>query len=190
MGSPDLDLRPPQMKRSTMRAWIQECPHCHYLAPELSLPVASKTALDSAAYEALRVEARFPELARKFLGYALLTVESNPIQAGYARLRAAWDCDDARLAESATACRNAAAECFMRLKPFEDNEPGAATALVLIDVLRRAGNFEQAAGECGELWPSQNVAEVMRDVLKYQRVLITQRDDAAYRIEDAIRAAS
>ena len=34
-GYPDLDLRPPEMKRSSMFAWLQECPHCGYIATNL-----------------------------------------------------------------------------------------------------------------------------------------------------------
>ncbi len=30
-GSPDLDLRPPEMRRSTMWLWIQRCPCCNYV---------------------------------------------------------------------------------------------------------------------------------------------------------------
>ena len=35
-GYPDLDLRPPEMQRSTMNVWIQECPHCGYVAGKLT----------------------------------------------------------------------------------------------------------------------------------------------------------
>ena len=34
-GYPDLDLRPPEMQRSTMGTWIHECPHCGYVAGSL-----------------------------------------------------------------------------------------------------------------------------------------------------------
>ena len=37
-GSPDLDLRPPQMKRGTMPLWVQECPSCGYTAEDVSDP--------------------------------------------------------------------------------------------------------------------------------------------------------
>ncbi len=35
-GSPDLDTRPPEMKRSTLSLWIQRCPSCGYSSPDLS----------------------------------------------------------------------------------------------------------------------------------------------------------
>src|SRR5262245_66304931 len=36
VGSPDLDLRPPEMKRSTMDAWLQECPNCGFVSGNLA----------------------------------------------------------------------------------------------------------------------------------------------------------
>ena len=34
MGAPDLDLRPPEMARSTMNTWTYECPHCSYVSAD------------------------------------------------------------------------------------------------------------------------------------------------------------
>ena len=34
-GSPDLDLRPPEMQRSTMCFWVQRCPSCGYVASSI-----------------------------------------------------------------------------------------------------------------------------------------------------------
>lgn len=36
MGSPDLDTRPPEMERSTIKYHIQYCPSCHYCAPDIT----------------------------------------------------------------------------------------------------------------------------------------------------------
>ena len=35
-GSPDLDLRPPEMKRSTMPYWVQECTKCSYVSKKVT----------------------------------------------------------------------------------------------------------------------------------------------------------
>jgi hypothetical protein len=35
-GAPDLDLRPPPMKRQTIEYWVQECPYCGYVASNIS----------------------------------------------------------------------------------------------------------------------------------------------------------
>ena len=37
-GSPDLDLRPAEMRRSTMPLWVQECPECGYVSKKVSDP--------------------------------------------------------------------------------------------------------------------------------------------------------
>jgi hypothetical protein len=34
-GSPDLDLRPPEMERSTLCFWLQECPNCGFVSEDL-----------------------------------------------------------------------------------------------------------------------------------------------------------
>ena len=34
--APDLDLRPGEPLRSTMRFWLQQCPHCGYAAPDIT----------------------------------------------------------------------------------------------------------------------------------------------------------
>ena len=35
-GFRDLDMRPPEMERSTIDTWVQRCPFCGYCAPEIS----------------------------------------------------------------------------------------------------------------------------------------------------------
>ena len=42
-GYPDLDLRPPEMQRSTMHVWIQECPHCGYSFPKVISNMTGKS---------------------------------------------------------------------------------------------------------------------------------------------------
>src|SRR5438093_611864 len=88
-GSADLDLRPPEMKRSTMRAWLQLCPHCGYVAPDLSRKVGDLAVVGSAEYRSAVSDKRFPELARRFLAYAHLFAASDSAAAAHQRLCAA-----------------------------------------------------------------------------------------------------
>ena len=71
-GSPDLDLRPAEMQRSTMEVWLQVCPHCRYIAPAISQQVGDLSFVATAEYGTTLDDRRFPELARRFLAYALL----------------------------------------------------------------------------------------------------------------------
>ena len=36
-GSPDLDTRPPEMMRSTIFTWVQQCSRCGYCASNISI---------------------------------------------------------------------------------------------------------------------------------------------------------
>jgi hypothetical protein len=184
-GSPDLDLRPPEMHRSTMGAWLQECPHCRYVAPNLSRPVGDLSVIVGSEYCGLLADQRFDELARRFLAYALLISASDLEGAGQSRLRAAWVCDDYGRPDLATDCRTSAAECFKRLKPFEDSEPGVTQGAILVDVLRRTAQFDEAESECSELLRLGMTQGVVRQVLEYQLGLIAQRDSFAHTIAEA-----
>lgn len=183
-GSSDLDLRPPEMQRSTMGSWLQECPHCRYIAPDLGEAAGDLDVVTTPEYRAVLDDERFPELARRFLAYALL-LKADPVSAGYARLRAAWVCDDAGRAERAAECRGAAADGMAAGRPFPDTERGVTAGAVLVDVLRRGGRFEESAAECDSLLEYESAKDVLQKVLEYQARLIAARDTAAHTIADA-----
>lgn len=183
-GSSDLDLRPPEMQRSTMHTWLQVCPHCGYIAPSLSSTTGDTTKVSGPEYRQVMDDQHYPELARRFLAYALLTVSADPASAALARLSAAWVCDDSGLTELAIECRCRAADCFLKLKPFEESEKAMSQGAVLVDVLRRAGKFERAAIECNALLTSPKAAGILRQVLEYQRRLIGDRDATIHRVEE------
>lgn len=185
-GSSDLDLRPPEMQRSTMRLWLQQCPTCGYVAADISRPHGDMALIGLPDYQKTLKDRRFPEGARRFLACALLNDKANPAVAAHSRLHAAWVCDDAGETAQAKECRFLAAEGFARLKPFEDSEPGVTQGTTFVDVLRRSGRFEQAAAECGELLSMQAAQGIVRQVLEYQRRLIADRDEAGHRVEEAV----
>eukprot|EP01006_Ploeotia_vitrea_P013850 TRINITY_DN36245_c0_g1_i1.p1 TRINITY_DN36245_c0_g1~~TRINITY_DN36245_c0_g1_i1.p1 ORF type:complete len:259 (-),score=29.84 TRINITY_DN36245_c0_g1_i1:148-924(-) len=77
-GSPDLDLRPPPMKRGTMSRWVEECPHCNYcgtstedLPAELPLE-ETKAVMASTEYQQ---QTKVGSLASRFLRQALLATK-------------------------------------------------------------------------------------------------------------------
>ena len=65
-GRPDLDLRPAEMQRSTMEVWLQVCPHCRYIAPDLAQQVGDLSVVATAEYRTTLDDQRFLELARRF----------------------------------------------------------------------------------------------------------------------------
>lgn len=174
-GSADLDLRPPPMQRDTMDTWLEQCPHCGYVAGDLSTPDAQSARVDTLEYKAVLADPLFPELARRFLARALLD-QDNLGQAGHWRLCAAWVCDDADAPEKSVVCRLKAAETLMKLKPFPDTEAGCTQGAVFVDVLRRGRAFAQAAWECEALLSYESARDVLRQVLEFQRQLIAAND--------------
>jgi hypothetical protein len=175
-GIPDLDFRPAELARSSMFAWLQQCPHCGYCAPDISAAPADPAVLDSAQYRKALSREDFPEVARRFLAHAVASSPSRPLQAAQAFLHAAWICDDHQLVRQAAICRQLSASWFLRCKPFASNVEGLSTATVLVDVLRRCGRFAEAARECRALLSQPALPPALRAILSFALGLIGRRD--------------
>jgi len=189
-GSPDLDLRPPEMQRSTMDAWLQECPKCHFVNRNLTYSITNARAiLESSRYQELIAKKRIPEVARKFACFALLNADDSE-KAGEALVRSAWACDDAGAVEDAVAFRNQAADLLLSLQPFADNEDRVTLATALVDILRRASRFSDAQTLAMTLRSMKSVEanQIIGTVLDYQMRLCHSSDGRCYTIEDATKS--
>jgi hypothetical protein len=189
VGSPDLDLRPSEMQRSTMHTWLQLCPDCGYCAPDISTVPVNALVYRSKEYQAALNRDDYPELARRFLAYAHSVSASAPASAGQAFLHVAWVCDDAGRTDQSAECRRWAVEWFRRCKPFSHSDEGLARGAVLVDVLRRCGQFEEASAECAELLAVPGVTGVLREVLQFQQRLIGGADLSVYLVSDCHESA-
>jgi hypothetical protein len=186
-GSPDLDLRPPEMKRSTMPMWLQRCPDCGYCAGDIS--VATPNAADilkSDSYQQMLSGDTFPDLAKSFLLFALLNEDSDRWVSGLARLRAAWVCDDAKLDSQAFVCRNLAIDDMAVFVPCEDTEESIGKGCVTIDMLRRTRRFDEATEMIDTLLAYSNTEGILEQVLQYERVLCEKEDAACRTVADAV----
>ena len=132
--APDMDMRPGEPMRSTLRDWVQACGKCGAAAWDLStLPAGTKAVVESAPYHALSLEAA--EDTRLFRRWAMICVAAGDQEmAAETALMAAWAADDgADMVEAAKLRRDVAALW---------GEPAdLSKALRLLDVLRRAGEF-------------------------------------------------
>lgn len=188
-GAPDLDSRPPEMLRSTISYWIQTCPVCGYCAPDVSQPPppGAPDLVHSEDYQTLLKSPDSPRLANRFLCWATLLDASDPVRAGWARLHAAWACDDAGNEMAGRSCRLQAVETWQRalnagarLLP----EAGEDYAM-LTDLLRRAGQFEAAEAVCRK-GLAQAPQQPVRAILEFQRGLLARRDTACYTVAEAL----
>ena len=184
-GYRDLDLRPSEMVRSTMGMWLQECPSCGLVAPELeNSEPGDKNAVNSAAYERARNNGLMLPLARRFLCRAIIEAGNNRPEAAFSQaLSAAWVCDDAEQPTDARIFRlKAAAHLEGRWSLLQENRK-----LQLVDVLRRARRWAEADALLNSLEPTKlDEAKIGPGVVSLQRLLIGRRDDACYSVKDAI----
>ena len=130
----------------------------------------------------------YPILANSFLCSAILHCESkNFAAASWSHIHAAWTCDDSKHTDQASACRQKAAE-MIRIAE-ENKQPiskqiGGSTA-ILIDLLRRSGQIEQAE-ELLVTLPDKPYEDIIDRILNFQRILLQRGDLNCHTIEEVL----
>lgn len=175
--APDLDMRPGEPVRSTLSDWLQACGTCHAAAPDLSaLPPEAKSVVASAAYRALSMEAAEETLLFRRWAMICLAI-GDKAAAAEAMLQGAWAADDAAdMTEAAKLRREVAA--------LWGGQPDAATALRLLDVLRRAGEFAAVEAR-GEELAAGGLDAFAAAVVAFQRAHAADRDIGCHLLSSA-----
>ena len=186
-GSYDLDLRPPPLLRHTLNLWLQECPACHYVHERIDQRLPdTNVVVYSPEYTAIESLTDEPPLVRRFKRHALLMAE-EPIVAAQSLLHAAWVCDDAGCAELAAACRDECADLLIGVNFDAFPVPERfRRQTVLVDVLRRAGRFDEALQWTLQLLDQTALPPTMNAVLRFQRGLLEREDVSAYEVEHTL----
>lgn len=180
-GYPDLDFRPPEMQRSTMFAWIQECPNCGYvagnLADELEIP---RDFLESDSYIHCDGFNFKSYLAEKFYKRYLISKKSNDLSRSLTNLQCcAWKCDDAE-DPLASDVRNMGIEIIDELIAGGDEE-SECLQLIKADFLRRCGKFDELISEFEGVRLDD---EQYNLVVQYQIEKAQAKDDTCYTSEE------
>ena len=178
--APDLDTRPGEPLRSTIRYWMQVCPECGYASSDIS--TIHELATDFIAtpdYQRQRLDSSTPEPARPFLCHALILAHVKQYaDAGWTALHAAWACDDAQDDIAAARARLKAIDYWKHGKrhaqPFVGELPEEFA--LATDVLRRAGKFEEALVTCTEGIGLEDLDPVILHILLFEKTLIQRRD--------------
>ena len=177
---PDLDMRPGEPVRSMLQDWVQTCNSCGAVAPDLSmLPAGAGSVVESPAYKGLVTEAS--EETLPFRRWAMICRGTgDSAEAAEATLQAAWAADDAaNMTEAAKLRREVAAQ-------WRDPSD-QATSLRLLDVLRRAGDFDAA-----EAWATKLAARGLdktgETIVAFQRGRIAARDIGRHLVSSALPA--
>jgi len=187
VGSPDLDMRPPPVERSTIHAWVKRCRNCGYCASDLGSGndgVAER--VRSQEYQDQLLDANFPDLANSFLCKAMIEMESEQYdKATWSHIHAAWVCDDQR-PELSIKCRLLALDSLKIAEQHnqEFTKDADTSFAIQVDLLRRAGQYDEA------LAAIQKGLEIIHEpvvttMLEFQRTLIQKGDISCYTIADA-----
>jgi len=175
--SPDMDMRPGEPVRSTLRDWVQGCGQCHAASWDLTtLPPQAASVVQSAPYHALTADAAEDTLL--FRRWAMICVAAGDnVMAAEATLMAAWAADDAAdVTEAAKLRRDVAALWATPADPM--------TALRLLDVLRRAGDFA-AVESRGQLLAASGPDAFAAAIVTFQRDRAAARDVGRHLLSSA-----
>jgi len=187
-GASDLDSRPPEMMRSTIDYWLQECPSCGCCAVYLAkLDPRVPDVVRRPAFRAMREGlGELSESARKFRTATFIACELGDYSGAFLRaLHEAWVHDDEGDSIRARAVRLDAIDFLhqvhrggLRVYP----EIGA-DELVTVDLFRRAGEFDRAAAICSDVL-SKPCSNEVRAVLEFQRKLCDLRDAGCHTMDE------
>ena len=164
-GAPDLDGRPGEPTRSTLRRWIQRCAGCGACAPDLAaLPAGARGIVDDAPYRAL------PSPFERWAALAAGTAAEPE-----ALLQAAWAAEDA--GADGTALRRRALAVWP--------PPADAEGMVrLADLQRRAGLLAEAAATLDAVSSADD--GVIR-IVAFERARLAAQDSGRHLLSSALR---
>jgi hypothetical protein len=182
-GSPDLDLRPPEMRRSTMWLWIQRCPCCDYVNYDIeSESSANEEFLKSYEYSSNDGLEFKSELADRFYKhYKIMMLDRKYMDAYSALLRCAWSCDDRRDINNAKHVRKMAVNMFEKLPRLKKGNENIIAQY--IDVLRRCGELDEIIDKFSDFKAKD---DVIQKVIDFQIALAKKGDTGVYTVRDAL----
>lgn len=189
IGSPDLDARPPGAARAALALRVQCCDACGYCARDLGIETpGAREAVDEDEYVEVLDDASLPGKAREFLCLARLDGAAGRFDdAFWSTLSAAWIADDAALTDGAERCRGLALAA-LRMARAAGRRVGGGPGVedvVEVDLLRRMGEFPDAE-RCIRRALERRPDEVVDQLLRFERDLVTARDRGAHRVSEAL----
>ncbi|MDO9565124.1 MAG: hypothetical protein Q7J15_00040 [Candidatus Desulfaltia sp.] len=133
-------------------------------------------------------DSNFPELANSFVCASMIHESNGEWSAAtWALIHAAWACDDASQSPQAVTCRKRAAAMLRKAQASGQtlsDQPGAITT-ILVDLLRRAGELDEAAKVIQESKATKTEDTVIR-IMEYQTELIQANDIGCHTIAEAL----
>jgi hypothetical protein len=182
-------MRPPEMKRSTIYHWIQQCSSCGYCSPNLSeCSDNTKEIVNSKEYQNIIKNSEIPNMAASFLALSYENQHQHKYSdSAWRAIHAAWICDDENHREAAKHCRRKAISMIEKAHTRSQKiaDQSGASEAITIDLMRRAGMF-QAALELSENAKAKDIDKKIKQVIEYEVGLIIEKDIDSHTISDAL----
>jgi len=180
-GYPDLDLRPSEMKRSSMFAWLQECPHCGYVAVDIeNEPNVSADFVKSDEYLSCEGYEFKSDLAKRFFRHSLISKADGDCRSQFfSLLHCAWKCDDADDG-LAVEMRKLALKSIGKIDAQSDEERDNLK-LIKADLLRRSLQFDEVIREFKDVIFDD---KLKNEVIDFQLELAARKDSSCYTMDD------
>lgn len=175
-GPQDLDTRPIGSARENLNFEIERCPKCNYTAPDIAEAVPfDEGVLSSERFVEVK-NSSYSYLAKNYiLGSIIKESISDFKEAGILMLKACWVLDDHEI--DATEERLLAADLFRK------GELDQTTKLIVIDLYRRAEEFDLAT-ELLETEEPHTLDGGLKDAYDFERMLIEQCDSDSHNINE------
>ena len=163
------------------------CPACGYCAPHIDETFDDlRAVIDRDEYREQFDDHDVPELARAFLCAAFVLEDvGRDASAAWNTIRAAWACDDVGAGEAARRCRQRALEHAWTSAGDGDEllEDLASEGVLLADLLRRAGRFDEAREEATDRLEYAD-DPLVHALLTWEIELAERCDDAAHSVAE------
>ena len=184
----DLDTRPAGMMRVAIFTLVQRCLKCGYCASDISsLQEGAEAVIEGIEYKKQLDNSTYPHLANSFVCKAMIDFRAREYgRAAFAYIHAAWVCDDSNNDDCAAMCREKAVEMLEIAEGHGQRvtEYKAEMTVILADLLRRAGRFEQARRMI-ETRDNNDAGKEIKSILIFETGLIDKRDTSCHTIEEA-----
>lgn len=190
VGSSDLDTRSPAMHGAVLEAQVQRCSGCGYCASDISTarPDASEV-INGQEYRVQLNDPTYPELANSFLCQSILLdreLRNNHVESAWARIKAAWVCDDYNYTAQAIACRRRA-EISLAVAEARNLNPAVqdkSIVAIRVDLLRRSQQIYAARKLISER-RGRITDDLIKCILDYQNDLLDENDFSRHTIAEA-----
>ena len=177
------------MTRSTIYYSIQRCPSCGYCASDLSECSGKvKDHVESKEYQNIIGNKAIPKVAASFLALSYEKQQTHQYsESAWAAIHAAWICDDKNKQKASKECRKKAISMIESANAHSQKmgDQAGATEVLTIDLMRRAGMFEQAL-KLVEETKTKDIEEIILQIIAYEESLIKINDIDSHTVSEAL----